>query len=287
MNMAQTKNCEAPAVTPLIRKMTGTLGAEVIGLRMAGATAYVVDLIRSAALSHRVIAIRDQFLTPEELADFGSKFGGTFMLPQGVASNHRLSNLLVLSSGTAANARAATWHTDATTSEQPPSFSILAAQTLPEAGGDTLFVDMAYAYRTLSPSYRRLLRGLRAHHVNRLLSTGTFENWHPMVRTIPETGERVLFPGFPNVCNEIEGMTIAESRSLLEFLYAHATRPDAMYRHRWLPGDVLIWDNRTTMHYAVQDYGNAPRTMVRLMIQGERPFEAPYQEGEARSGQQG
>ena len=77
-----------------------------------------------------------------------------------------------------------------------------------------------------------------------------------------------------------EGMTLAESKPIIEFLHAHATRPDGMYRHRWLPGDVLIWDNRTTMHYAVQDYGEAQRTMVRLMVQGERPYEAPYRDDE-------
>jgi taurine dioxygenase len=273
-------NIVRPESTPRVRRLTGTLGAEISGVRMAGASADAVELIRSAALTHKVVAVRDQFLAPKDLMDFGNAFGGPFIHPQGVPSNHELPALLVLQSGTAANARAATWHTDATTSDRPPSFSILASQVLPEAGGDTLFVDMAYAYRTLSAPYKRLLRGLRAHHVNRQLSTGVFENWHPIVRTIPETGGRVLYPGFPNVCSEIDGLTVAESRRILEFLYTQATRPDAMYRHRWLPGDVLIWDNRQTLHYAVQDYGDAERTMVRLMVEGERPYEAPYQDNE-------
>jgi taurine dioxygenase len=129
----------------------------------------------------------------------------------------------------------------------------------------------------LSPAYKQLLRGLRGHHVNRLLpSDKQLEAWNPLVRTIPETGERMLFPGFPDIIDEIEEMSSAESQSILNFLFAHATRHDGMYRHRWQAGDVLIWDNRSTMHYAVHDYGDAPRELYRLMIEGERPFEAPY-----------
>ena len=179
-------------------------------------------------------------------------------------------------------AAAEMWHTDGITLEQPPSFSILAAHTLPEAGGDTLFVDMGHAYRSLSPAYRRLLRGQRARHRAQRFGAGNArEVSHPLVRTIPETGERVLYLGAaPNVV-DIEGMTAAESRPLLDFLFAHATRPDGMYRHRWQPGDVLMWDNRAAMHYAVHDYGDEPRDLVRMMIEGERPFEAPYAQEEA------
>jgi taurine dioxygenase len=265
---------------PTIRKMTGTIGAEIIGIPMDG-NADSVDSIRQAVLTHHVVAVRGQFISPEALLAFGAKLGD-FMMTRGVVANHRLPNLLVLTNpGKGAAISAENWHTDGTTSERPPSFTLLAADTLPEAGGDTLFVDMGHAYRTLSPRYQRFLRGLRGRHVNRLLAAEKrLEAWHPLVRTIPETGERVLFPGFPNIMQEIEAMTLAESRSILDFLFSHSTKYDAMYRHRWLPGDVLIWDNRSTMHYAVHDYGDAPRTHVRLMIQGERPSDAPYPDDE-------
>lgn len=276
MNISNAVDGQAPTADPLIRKLNGTLGAEITGVRMAGADAETVDWIRRAALAHHVIAVRDQFIAPEDLLAFGGRVGN-FMMTRGVKSNLPWPQLLRLTNAGKANALSENWHTDGTTSERPPSFTLLAAETLPEAGGDTLFVDMAYAYRTLSPQYQRLLRGLRGRHRNRLLASETrLEASHPLVRTIPETGERVLFPGFPNIMEEIEGMTRAESRSILDFLFTHATRHDGMYRHRWLPGDVLIWDNRSTMHYAVHDYGDAPRTHVRLMIEGERPCDAPY-----------
>lgn len=155
------------------------------------------------------------------------------------------------------------------------------AHLLPEAGGDTLFVDMGHAYRTLSPAYRSLLRGLRVRHrAQRLASDNPGDMLHPLVRTIPETGERVLYLGVSHIAVGIDSMTAPESRSLLDFLFAHATRPDGMYRHRWEPGDVLMWDNRAAMHYAVHDYGDEPRDMIRMMIEGERPFEAPYAQDE-------
>jgi taurine dioxygenase len=101
------------------------------------------------------------------------------------------------------------------------------------------------------------------------------------VHTIPETGERVLYSGFPNIMGEIEGMALAESQPIHSFLFTHATQHDRLYRHRWLPGDVLVWDNRSTMHYAVRDYGDARRDLYRLMIEGEEPYEAPYEDSEA------
>jgi taurine dioxygenase len=268
---------------PSIRKLTGTIGAEMIGARMVSDSCDMVEKIRHAAITHRVLAVRDQFLGPEELLIFGKKLGD-IMMTRGVAPSDRYPDLLKITNPGKAKALSENWHTDGTTSECPPSLSVLAAQELPEAGGDTLFVDMGYAYRTLSSSYQKLLRGRRGHHVSHLPksdarflnSNSQFEAWHPLVRTIPETGEYVLFPGFPNIMDEIEGMTLAESRSILNFLFAHATRHDGMYRHRWLSGDVLVWDNRSTMHYAVHDYGDAPRTLYRVMIRGERPFEAPY-----------
>jgi taurine dioxygenase len=266
------------AAEPLVRRMTGTIGAEMLGVRMAGAEPAAVEQIRRAVLAHKVVAVREQFLQPEDLLAFGRRLGPS-MMTRGTRSNTEWPEILKLVSTGKANALSENWHTDGTTSPQPPSFSILAAQVIPEAGGDTLFADMGYAYRTLSPVYRRLLRRLRGRHRNRLLAADqVLEAYHPLVRVIPETGERVLFPGFPNIMDEIEGMTITESKSLLDFLFAHAIRHDGLYRHRWRPGDVLLWDNRSTMHYAVHDYGDAPREMIRLMIQGEAPADGPYED---------
>jgi taurine dioxygenase len=266
---------------PTIRRMTGTIGAELSGVRLADADETTAETLRAAVLAHRVVVVRDQFLEPERQVVLGKRLG-SYMMVRGLQSNLAWPELFQISNMGKANAAAEMWHTDGITMEQPPSFTILAAQVLPETGGDTLFVDMGHAYRTLSPAYRRLLRGLRARHRNQKMAPDAVRDMlHPLVRTIPETGERVLYPGVAHIVVDIEGMTAAESRSLLDFLFAHATRPDGMYRHRWQPGDVLVWDNRTTMHYAVHDYGDDQRDLVRMMIEGERPFEAPYAADEA------
>ena len=264
-----------------IRKLTGTIGAEVTGVSLCDADGATVERIRSAILAHRVVVVRNQFIEPERQLSFGLRLG-PFMTIPGIEANLPWRELFKITNLGKEKAAAEMWHTDGITLEQPPSFSILAAHTLPEAGGDTLFVDMGHAYRPLSPAYRRLLRGQRARHRAQRFGAGNArEVSHPLVRTIPETGERVLYLGAaPNVV-DIEGMTAAESRPLLDFLFAHATRPDGMYRHRWQPGDVLMWDNRAAMHYAVHDYGDEPRDLVRMMIEGERPFEAPYAQEEA------
>jgi taurine dioxygenase len=261
---------------PEIRRMTGTIGAEITGLSLTSADEVTVEMVRATVLTHRVAVVRGQFLDPEQQIAFGRKLG-PFMTIRGLQPNMAWPELLRITNTGKANAAAEMWHTDGITMERPPSFSILAARLLPEAGGDTLFADMGFAYRTLSPVYRRLLRGLRVRHrAQRLAADNPRDRLHPLVRTIPQTGERVLYLGVAHIVVDIEGMTPPESRALLDFLFAHATRLEGMYRHRWQPGDVLLWDNRSTMHYAVHDYGDEPREMVRMMIEGERPFEAPY-----------
>jgi taurine dioxygenase len=273
MNASVTEPTRAE---PTLRKMTGTIGAEMIGVRLAEADEATVERVRDAVLAHKVVAVRGQFLEPEQQIAFGRRLG-SFMTVRGLKANTQWPELFRVASSGKATTGTEMWHTDGVTMEQPPSYTILAAQALPDAGGDTLFANMGYAYRTLSPVYRRLLRGMRARHKpQQMVTDKAWETWHPLVRTIPETGERVLYPGVSYIVVDIEGMTVAESRSLLDFLFAHAIRPDGMYRHRWQPGDVVVWDNRTTMHYAVHDYGDEPRVMMRLMIEGERPFEAPY-----------
>lgn len=280
--MNKIESNTSPTDSPQITRLTGAIGAEVTGIKLAGAGAEIIGQIRGAAVANRMIVIRDQFLRPEDFVAFARQWG-PLMLTRGIKSNHRVPPILVVGNPGKEYRPAETWHTDATTSEIPPAFTMLSAETLPKIGGDTLFVDMAYAYRTLSPTYRRLLRGFKAHHLSRPQigrppGEPVYDAWHPLVRTIPETGERALYLGNPLICTEIEGMSETESRSLLDFLFNHAVRIDGMYRHRWLPGDVVIWDNRSTMHYAVYDYGDERRDMLRLTVEGERPFEAPYAE---------
>jgi len=95
---------------------------------------------------------------------------------------------------------------------------------------------------------------------------------HPVVRTHPETGRKALFVGHPgDTMRRLEDMTPEESRPLIEYLYGHSTKPDRVYRHHWTEGDVVMWDNRCTMHYAVHDYGEQSRQLHRISISGDPP----------------
>ena len=180
------------------------------------------------------------------------------------------------------------WHTDVTFLPTPPKLSILRAVRLPDTGGDTSWADSQLAYESLAAPVRRLVDGLSAVHdgsrewgayLRRRGGQGnTWEGRavqalepveHPVVRVHPETGRRGLFvnPGFTS---HVVGVSDAESRGILDLLYAHLTRPEHTIRHRWSVGDVGIWDNQATAHYANRDY-TQQRTMRRVTLRGEVP----------------
>jgi len=149
---------------------------------------------------------------------------------------------------------------------------------LPPKGGDTMFANQYAAYETLSPGLRALADSLHANYyrdanMGRLLGglhgavkTAT----HPVVRTHPITGRRALYLT-PDPTVRLEGFSEAESHAIVALFAAHATQPALCYRHRWQPGDVLMWDNRCTLHYAVHDYGEAERVLYRTTICGDVP----------------
>jgi taurine dioxygenase len=164
------------------------------------------------------------------------------------------------------------WHCDSIFLPNPPAITMLAAQELPPAGGDTMWANQYLAYERLSAGMQRLLGGLRGRFVGNEPDAGTGERrevfaWHDLVRTHPETARKCLLVGFPgDSLAALEDMTPEESRPLLDYLYAHASQPDLIYRHHWRPGDVVMWDNRCTLHYAVHDYGDATRTLARVTL---------------------
>jgi taurine dioxygenase len=169
------------------------------------------------------------------------------------------------------------WHYDAPHTPVPPKITMLSAQVIP-TGGDTMWTNQYLAYERLSPVMQRMLQGLRVHfRATRLArSQGVAQSeaptaMHPLVRTHPETGRKALYIGHADNVQGIEGMTEAESRPLLDFLYGHSTQPDNVYRHMWRVGDLLMWDNRCTMHYAVHDYGEQERLLNRVTLKGEVP----------------
>jgi alpha-ketoglutarate-dependent taurine dioxygenase len=282
-----------------VRPLTGTLGAEITGvdLRRRLDDATVAEL-RALWLGYKVLFFREQFLLPEEQVALARRFGSlTPAHPVVPGPLPALPEILVLDSrrmrdsfeyaSTRARSREVGWHTDVTFMPTPPAGSILSAQAVPEAGGDTLWADTQAAYERLDEPVRRLVEGLTAVHDGRhvfggFLAAGRPIRWegetyrdldpveHPVVRTHPETRRRSLFVN-PQFTSHIAGLPARDGAALLELLYAHMTVPEVTVRHRWRAGDVAFWDNRATMHYATLDYGDADRVMHRVTLRGDRP----------------
>ncbi|HXZ61812.1 MAG TPA: TauD/TfdA family dioxygenase, partial [Acidimicrobiales bacterium] len=253
--------------------------------------------IREALLDYKVVFFPGAGLSPEEHKAFASYFGEITVahpVVPGIDDHREVFEIdytkvrALISGGASEYAQGESWHTDVTFVETPPLGSILNAVVIPKAGGDTLWADTQAAYEGLSEPIRRLVDGLSAFHdgsrrFGKLLEAVGRGEWdgveftelhpveHPVVRTHPETGRRNLFvnPGFTT---RIKGLTPRESDAILQFLYGHMTTPEYVVRYRWEEGDLGFWDNRTTMHYAVNDYGDAHRVIQRVTIQGDRPY---------------
>jgi len=281
-----------------IAPLSGTIGAEIRSIDLhQPLDPETLGAVRQALLDYKVIFFPGQHLSPEEHKDFAAAFGEiTVAHPviPGLEEHKEVFEIdytkarnLVGGRGSEYNDREK-WHTDVTFVGTPPLGSILNAIVIPEAGGDTLWADTQAAYEGLSAPLRTLVDGLTAVHdgtrsFGQLLRAVGKGEWdgdtftelvqveHPVVRTHPETGRRNFFvnPGFTV---RIKELTVRESDALLQFLYQHMTTPEYVVRYRWEEGDLGFWDNRTTMHYAVGDYGDAHRVIQRVTIRGDRPY---------------
>ncbi|PWD44816.1 taurine dioxygenase [Gordonia paraffinivorans] len=263
-------------------------GAEIRGIDVAQATDDQVRAIRQALIEYKVIVLRDQNLDDASHIEFGNRLGELTTGHPVWDSGDVPDEVYELDS--ADNGFADVWHTDVTFMPRPPMGSILRPVVLPRNGGDTNWADAELAYSSLSEPVRRLVDGLTAvHDGNREFGyylrhkrKGQGNTWdgrevtelvpvsHPVVRVHPETGRKALFvnPGFTS---HIEGVSEFESRAILDMLYAHITKPEHIVRHRWRAGDLVLWDNRNTLHYANRDYGDNRRIMHRITLRGDVP----------------
>ncbi|WP_033344309.1 TauD/TfdA dioxygenase family protein [Catenuloplanes japonicus] len=268
-------------------------GADVLGLDLATASDDQIAAIRATLVDRKVLFFRNQALDVDAQVRLGNRLGRlTASHPVIGPLSDKHQEIYAIDS--ADNGFADVWHTDVTFVRRPPMGSILRAVTLPPSGGDTNWADSQLAYESLSPGVRTLVDGLTAvHDGNREFGyylaqrrNGRGNEWdgevvtrldpieHPVVRVHPETGRKGLFvnPGFTS---HIVGVSDAESRGILDLLYAHLTKPEHIVRHRWQPGDVAMWDNRSTSHYANRDYGTQRRVMHRITLQGDVPVGPP------------
>jgi len=273
-----------------IRPLSDVMAAEAVGVNLkTGVSPSERDALRQAITDHLVLCIRGQDLSPMELAEASSLFGEpkTFVL-----RNDRIEDAPEVSivsnrpplHGGKPLVQAKHWHTDDSYLAEPATLTLLHAVTLPVTGGDTEFINCYAVLDTLPPNLRGRVDGLRAVH--KYLSRRN-ESWvakrsgeeedetpdvdHPMIRTHPLSGRMSLYIN-PNRIDHILGWDEEASDALLDPLYEFAFQPWFQYRHNWQPGDLVIWDNRCTMHRASADYDlTQPRVMHRVMLEGEIP----------------
>jgi alpha-ketoglutarate-dependent sulfate ester dioxygenase len=271
-----------------VHPVTPRIGAEIRGVDLNHVSDGHLAGIRQALLDHRVVFFRGQDLDADGHVTFASRLGP-------LTRSHptlppRTKDAAIFDLDSLAGASANHWHTDVTFVEQPPTFSVLRSVIIPEVGGDTLWANTVAAYRDLRPDLRLLADGLRAVHTNgqdygrvdvaalrgklspeqleyltNFIST-VFETEHPVVRVHPETGEPALLLG--GFAHRLVGHPTNESVDLLRTLQSYVTRPENTVRWRWQEGDVVIWDNRSTQHYAVADYAPQRRQVQRVTTAG-------------------
>jgi taurine dioxygenase len=261
-----------------IRPLTGSIGARVEGVALGGLDDAQFRRIHEAFLEHCMLVFPGQHLAPADQFAFARRWGEIAVTPM-LKYVEGWPGLLQLTNAGKAHTITENWHYDSTFIPAPHALTILAAQKLPSAGGDTMWSNQYLAYETLSPGMKAMLAGVRARFTGtRIARRSGVEGepphaFHPVVRTHPETGRKALFVGHPgDTVPHFEHMTEAETRPLLDFLYEHSVQPDRVYRHVWQEGDVVVWDNRCTMHYAVHDYGTQERILNRVTIKGTVPY---------------
>jgi alpha-ketoglutarate-dependent sulfate ester dioxygenase len=275
-----------------VKPVTPRIGAVISGVNLEnGVSDEVASEIRNALLAHRVVFFREQRLDADQHVGFAQRLGQVTRAHPTLPSSKK--NPAVFDLDSQAGAAANHWHTDVTFVQVPPALSILHAIVIPEIGGDTLWANTVAAYEDLRPSIRAMADQLRAVHTNgqdygrvdvaaakgnirpeqlqhlhNFVST-VYETEHPVVRVHPETEERALLLG--GFAQKLVGHNSSESVDVLRTLQAYVTRPENTIRWQWREGDVAIWDNRSTQHYAIYDYGSRRRRVQRVTTTGVLP----------------
>ncbi len=272
----------------VIRPLAGAIGAEIAGVDLAGdLDDATIAAIRRAWLDHLVVFFRDQELAPVCFLALARRFGEPVEYPflKGLDGSPEITPVVKLE-----HERinfGGLWHSDTAYLASPPMGTMLLAREVPPYGGDTLFANMYLAYESLSAGLRHLLDGLvavnssakadvtktredRLRDTARADAHAEYVAEHPVVRTHPETGRKALYVNGGHTVR-FRDMTEAESTPLLDFLFAHLSRPEFTCRFRWQPGSLALWDNRCAQHNPINDYHGFRRVMHRITLAGDRP----------------
>lgn len=267
-------------------------GAEILGLDLAKSTDRVLDSVVEVFNLHGAVLLRNQNMKPEDLVRFMARFntpeGHTlkqFTLP-GYPNIYILSNKIVDGKPIGAHNDGVGWHTDYSYKAYPVMCTMLYAVEVPAEGSDTLLADMCAAYDALSPEKKRQLDPLVLHHSYQYFMATREHNRqeisdelkrenpdvnHPLIRVHPANGRRALWASTGTV-KEVVGMSNPDGLKLLDELIEFITQDRFVYRHKWKVGDVLVWDNRCTLHTGtLYDDQKYTRVMHRLWAKGDKP----------------
>lgn len=270
-----------------VRRLSSAVGVEVIGVNLERPLSRdVLDIIHTLWDEHLVLLFRGQHIRAEHQISFARCFGplpaeraGTTL--DGYPDVFLVTNKHINGKPTTSLNTGQNWHSDHSWSDSPAMGTVLHCREIPEVGGDTMFANMVLAYDQLSRKMQTILSELKAVHDWTLVAGLEKRDpeyvarmrgkrlpvIHDAVMVHPKTKQKALYLG--DRVRHFLGMSPEESRPFLDFLVRHATQPLMTYRHSWRVGDVLIWDNRRTMHYAVPDY-TEPREMWRTTIAGPK-----------------
>lgn len=275
------------------RELTPVVGAEMLNVDLRDVSANARETINADFAKYGALVFRNQTLGDDELLAFSRALGELDpppnqehgrLSPPGYPDIYVVSNVLDAAGAPigALGSGEAVWHTDMSYLEVPPFASMLYALEIPEAGGNTWLCSMVAAARELPPQLRKAIAGRRIKHDGTYNSGGFLRKgvtpsddphqapgaWHPSICVHPETGEEMLYLGRRRN-SFIEGYDAPTSSRLLDEIWAYATQPKFCYEHRWRVGDLLLWDNRSTMHRRDPFDNQLRRVMHRTQIKGK------------------
>lgn len=269
-----------------IRPSDSALGADVIGLDLSKPLPDgVLDTLRTEFIEHKVLCFRDQHFSEQDMMAFSRLWGslGEHIRPGSTHKRHHDINVISnagpdgLPNGRHTDESAKRWHTDRSFMVKPALATFLYAVAVPRVGADTLFADTAAAYDALPEAMKARIAGLKAvHSIEESRRRGGYDEatederrkappvLHPLVKVHPESGRRTLYCGAHAV--KVVGLPEEESDALLDELVRHATEPRFVYAHKWRRGDLVMWDNRSTLHAASDFDGRELRTLWRTIV---------------------
>jgi taurine dioxygenase len=249
-----------------INKISSSLGATISNIDLANVSEATFKDIEAALDEHLMLVFPNQVdLTPEAHAAFMARFGELVVHAHADKYSDDLPQVCLLNSEQ--GGRADVWHTDVTYIEKPPIITCSRLIYGPDVGGETLFANLYKAYNELSDPLREMLDGMTALHSSTINPNMNYE--HPAITIHPHTGKRSIYLN-RLFTTSLRQLAPTESRTLLNYIYEFTEQPEFCTRHRWSKGDVVMWDNRCTLHYAVGDY-DEPRLLHRCLVMGEKP----------------